>query len=60
MAEDMVKVDLKRTYGKGGKYYGPGTGIEVPAGLARSLGVHPDQQKTKPAPKAAGKKKGAK
>ena len=53
--EATVKVDLKRTYGKGGKYYGPGTAVEVPASLARSLGLHPDQQKA--APKA---KKGAK
>ncbi|HYC32005.1 MAG TPA: hypothetical protein VEB59_06915 [Gemmatimonadales bacterium] len=35
--EKTVTVDLKRTYGKNGRYYGPGTGIEVPESLARSL-----------------------
>ena len=32
-------VALKRTYGYGGKYYGPGAAVEVPVGLADSLGL---------------------
>jgi hypothetical protein len=57
MADDTVKVDLKRTYGKGGVYYGPGEGVEVPADLARALGLHPDQQKAAPKAKAPKKEK---
>lgn len=45
--EKTVTVDLKRTYGKGGKYYGPGEGVEVPESLALALGL---------LPKAEGKK----
>lgn len=52
--EKMVKADLKRTYGKGGKLYGPGTDVEVPESLAHSLGLLPEQ-KAKAAPKIAPK-----
>ena len=52
--EKTVKVDLKRTYGKGTTYYGPGKDIEMPERLALALGVHPSQQKAS-VPKAAAK-----
>lgn len=43
MAENTVKVNLKNSYGymMNGerRYYGPGQGIEVPAGLAQTLGL---------------------
>jgi hypothetical protein len=40
-SEETVKVDLDWTYGKNGRLYGPGEGIEVPLSVARSLGKVP-------------------
>jgi hypothetical protein len=56
MADKTVKVDLKRTYGKGGINYGPGKGVEVPESLARSLGLLPEQLKASAPKKKGGKK----
>lgn len=36
-ADDMVKVDLRRTYRVGGKTYHPGEDVEVPKSLAAAL-----------------------
>ena len=44
--EKTVKIDLGWTYGVGGKYYGPGKGIEVPLSVARSLGKVPAPETT--------------
>lgn len=42
-AEKMVKVDLKHSIIRGGRSYGPGKGVEVPASLADSVRhVNPD------------------
>jgi hypothetical protein len=52
--EKTVTVDLKRTYTKGGKRYGPGEKVEMPHSLAFALGLSPEQRK------AAAPKKGKK
>lgn len=39
---ETVTVSLRRTYGYGGTYYGPGESVEVPVGLATSLGLMPN------------------
>lgn len=49
MASDKVTVALRRTYGYQGTYYGPGEAVEVPQGLADTLGL-------KPASEGSGKK----
>ena len=53
-SEGTVSVDLRRTYGYLGKYYGPGEGVEVPEGLATSLGL--PKAETKAEAKAVEKK----
>lgn len=40
-AEKMVRMTLRRSVGRGGKYYGPGE-VDVPESLANALGYrHP-------------------
>lgn len=46
--QTTVTVKLRRTYGYGGKYYGPGESVEVPIGLADSLGLSPRRPPTDP------------
>lgn len=59
----MVRARLKRTYiyGNPGKAYGPGENVEVPEGLALSIGAKliPEPEPPKPAPKPKPKPKKA-
>lgn len=55
-SEGTVSVDLRRTYGYRGTYYGPGNAVEIPEGLAMSLGLPIAKAETKAEAKAAEKK----